>query len=310
MTRAPSVAARLGPCASDGVLILDGAMGSELERRGVPMDAHAWCGLANLTAIDAVRAIHEENIAAGADVITTNTFMSGPGPMHRAGVGDRFAEGIRNAARAATQAVRSADRPVAIAGSVSCENWAEPRAGSRFRDDYALQIDLLAESGVDLIALEMVTDEPHGRPALEAALASGLPVWVGFSMRRAANAYETLPTIDEMRTVVGELIVPEIDAVTVMHTDVLDASDSLSMVRTLWDGPLGVYPHHGVWSEPNWTYLDMDPDELVSHARGWLAQGISILGVCCGLSARHVAALRAATGHIIAGETATERGER
>jgi S-methylmethionine-dependent homocysteine/selenocysteine methylase len=277
-----SSAAVLGPRAAGAVVMLDGAMGTELERRGVPMDADAWCGLANLTAIDTVRAIHDENIAAGADVITTNTFMSGPGPMDRA--------------RVATEAAQSADRPIAIAGSVSCETWAEPRAGRRLRDDYALQIDLLAESGVDLIALEMVTDEAHGSEALEAALTSGLPVWVGFSMRRAANTYETLPTIDEVRTVAERLIVPELDAVTVMHTDVVDASDSLSMIRTLWDGPLGVYPHHGVWSEPNWTYLEMEPSKLVDHARVWLDQGVDILGVCCGLTAHHVAALRAAAG--------------
>src|SRR5262249_29139876 len=154
-----------------------------------------WCGLANLSAVDAVRSIHDENIAAGVDVITTNTFMSGPGPMDRAGAGERFAEGIRNAARVAMQAAQRADRPVAIAGSLSCQTWAEPGTGRRLRDEYSRQIDLLAESGVDLIVLEMVTDEAHGAPALEAALASGLAVWVGFSMRRAANTSETLPTV-------------------------------------------------------------------------------------------------------------------
>jgi S-methylmethionine-dependent homocysteine/selenocysteine methylase len=296
VTGSSRLAAVLGPRADGEVVILDGAMGTELERRGVPMDADAWCGLANLTAIDTVRSIHDENIAAGADVITTNTFMSGPGPMDRAGESGRFAEGIGNAVRVATEAVQSAGRPVAVAGSVSCETWAEPRAGQRLRDDYALQIDLLAESGVDLIALEMVTDEAHGSAALEAALASGLPVWMGFSMRRAANPYETLPTVDEARTLAERLIVPEIDAVTVMHTDVLDASEALSMIQALWNGPLGVYPHHGVWSEPNWTYLNMQPDELVEHARVWLDQGVDILGVCCGLTAHHVAALRAAAG--------------
>lgn len=296
MTGVSSFDAVLGPRAASTVVILDGAMGTELERRGVSMDADAWCGLANLTAIDTVRAIHDDNIAAGADVITTNTFMSGPGPMDRAGAGDSFAHGIRNAARAAMEAVQSADHPVAIAGSVSCQTWAEPRAGRRLRDEYARQIDLLAESGVDLIALEMVSEEAHGAPALGAALASGLPVWVGFSMRRASNTFETLPTVDEVRTVADRLIVPEMDAVTVMHTDVVDASEGLSMVRTLWDGPLGVYPHHGVWSEPNWTYLDMEPDELFRYARGWLDQGVGILGACCGLTARHVAALRVAAG--------------
>jgi methionine synthase I (cobalamin-dependent) len=294
VTGASTFDAVLGKRAAGTVAILDGAMGTELERRGVPMDAAAWCGLANLTALDQVRAIHDENIAAGADVITTNTFMSGPGPMERAGAGDRFADGIRNAARVAREAAGNADRPVAIAGSVSCETWAEPRAGKRLRDDYALQIDLLAECGVDVIALEMITGEERGGPALEAALATGLPVWAGFSMRRAENAYETLPTIDEVRAVAERLIVGELDAVTIMHTDVVDAADSLSMVRTVWEGTLGVYPHHGVWSEPNWTYLDMEPDELVGHAQRWLDQGVGILGVCCGLTARHVAALRAA----------------
>jgi homocysteine S-methyltransferase len=294
MTGASTFDAVLDARAGGTVTILDGAMGTELERSGVPMDAAAWCGLANLTAADQVRAIHDENLAAGADVITTNTFMSGPGPMDRAGAGDRFAEGIRNAARVALGAAASVDRQVAVAGAVSCESWAEPRAGKRLRDDYALQVDLLAECGVDLIALEMVTGEERGGPALEAALATGLPVWLGFSMRRANNVYESLPTIEEIRAVAERLIVPELDAVTVMHTEVVDAADSLAMMRTVWDGPLGVYPHHGVWSEPNWTYLDMEPDELVGYARGWLDQGVSILGVCCGLSARHVAALRSA----------------
>jgi S-methylmethionine-dependent homocysteine/selenocysteine methylase len=286
----------LEPRAAGDVVILDGAMGTELERRGVAMDAAAWCGLANLSAIDHVRAIHDENIASGADVITTNTFMSGPGPMDRAGAGDRFAEGIREAARVAGEAAAAAERPIAIAGSVSCEVWAAPRAGRRLRDDYALQVDLLAESGVDLIALEMVTDEGRGAPALEAALATGLPVWVGFSMRRPSDPDATLPTVEEMPPIANRLLVPEIDAVNVMHTDVLDAAESLAMMRTLWDGPLGVYPHHGLWSEPNWTYLDIDTGDLVEHARGWLEQGVSILGVCCGLTARHVAALRAAAG--------------
>ena len=294
MTGVSTFDAVLGARAAGAVTILDGAIGTELERRGVPMDAAAWCGLANLTALDQVRAVHDENIAAGADVITTNTFMSGPGPMERAGAGDRFAEGIRNAARVAKEAADTAGRPVAIAGSVSCETWAEPRAGKRLRDDYAMQIDLLAECGVDLIALEMVTDEQHGAPALDAALATRLPVWIGFSMRRAENAHETLPTIDEIRGVAEHLIVPELDAVTVMHTDVVDAADGLSTMRTLWEGPLGVYPHHGIWSEPNWTYLELEPDELVAYAQDWLDLGVGLLGGCCGLTPGHIAALRAA----------------
>jgi S-methylmethionine-dependent homocysteine/selenocysteine methylase len=283
--------------ATGGIVILDGAMGTELEASGIPMDSHAWCGLANLTHLDQVRGIHEDNIRAGADVVTTNTFMSGVGPMRRAGVSDRFEEGIRSAVRAAQQAVeQTALRPVAIAGCLSCRPWGASAAredAGRLRADYARQIDLLAEAGVDIIALEMVTDPALAGPALEAALDTGLPVWLGLSMRTASNSYQTLPTIEQARKVAQTLICDELDAVNIMHTDIDDVSDGVAMVRSLSDGRLGVYPHHGQWSAPNWTYLDLEPDLLAQHAEAWIAQGAAMLGGCCGLTARHVAVLRA-----------------
>ena len=249
------------------IVVLDGAMGTELERSGIPMDSHAWCGLANLTHLDQVRRIHEDNIRAGADVVTTNTFMSGVGPMRRAGVADRFEEGVRSAVRAAQQAVeQTAQRPVVIAGCLSCRPWgasgAAEKAG-RLREDYARQIDLLAESGVDVIALEMVTDPALAGPALEAALDNGLPVWLGLSMRTVGNSYKTLPTIEQARKVAQTLICDPLDAVNIMHTDIDDVSDGLAMVSSLWDGQIGVYPHHGQWSAPNWTSLDLE--RICSH---------------------------------------------
>jgi len=62
--------------AGGGVVILDGATGTELERRGVPMDGQAWSATANLTHPDVVRSVHEDYIRAGADVIITNTFAT------------------------------------------------------------------------------------------------------------------------------------------------------------------------------------------------------------------------------------------
>jgi S-methylmethionine-dependent homocysteine/selenocysteine methylase len=283
--------------AAGKIVILDGAMGTELEARGVPMDSHAWCGLANLTHLDKVRGIHEDNIRAGADVVTTNTFMSGIGPMRRAGAADRFEEGIRSAVRAAQQAVdQTAQRPVVIAGCLSCRPWgasAEPENTGRLRVDYARQINLLVASGVDVIALEMVTDPALARPALDAALDTGLPVWLGLSMRTASNSYETLPTIEQAREVAQTLICDRLDAVNIMHTDIDDVSDAIAMVSSLWNGQLGVYPHHGQWSPPNWTYLDLEPELLAQHAEAWIAEGAGMLGGCCGLTAQHVAVLRA-----------------
>jgi S-methylmethionine-dependent homocysteine/selenocysteine methylase len=286
--------------ADGGIVVLDGAMGTELEARGVPMDDHAWCGLANLAQPDLVRAIHEDHIRAGADVVITNTFMSGIGPMQRAGAGDRFAEGIDNAVRAAHEAVQAvAERPVAIAGSVAATLWAAPEADGEggLRSGYARQIDRLAERGVDVIALEMVTDLRFAVPAIQAALASDLPVWLGLSMctpGRTDGDYDSLPEIDEARAVAEACLTPALDAVTVMHTDIDDVAAGLEMLALLWSGAVGVYPHRGRWLRPHWGFVDIDPEQLVGLAQTWVTLGARMLGGCCGLRTHHVAALRAA----------------
>ena len=74
------------------IVILDGAIGSELEKRGVVMDDDAWCGRAMLSDPDVVRTLHDDYIAAGADVITTNTFGTNRFALEPAGLNDRFDE--------------------------------------------------------------------------------------------------------------------------------------------------------------------------------------------------------------------------
>lgn len=289
-----------------GVAVIDGAMGTELEARGAAMDDAAWCGLANLREPELVRAVHEDHIRAGADVVITNTFMSGLGPMRRAGAGDdEFELGIRNAVAAAREAVaRAASWPVAIAGSIGATQWGQPPVDpaldasepAQLQAGYLRQARLLADLGVDLLALEMVTDTERGRAAVDAALQTGLPVWLGLSMRapdRDAGEYDTLPDIEPGgRTVADACIRDGLAAVTVMHTEIDDVDGALAMLRPRWKGTLGVYPHHGRWSKPHWVFEDVPVDQLCRRAEEWLAQGVRLLGGCCGLRARHVAALR------------------
>jgi homocysteine S-methyltransferase len=78
--------------AGGDVVILDGATGTELERRGVPMDGQAWSATANLTHPDVVRSVHEDYIRAGADVIITNTFATARSLLDAAGLGERVVE--------------------------------------------------------------------------------------------------------------------------------------------------------------------------------------------------------------------------
>jgi methionine synthase I (cobalamin-dependent) len=228
------------------LVVIDGGMGSELEAQGATMDHHAWSGLVNLTDPALVRRVHEDYVAAGADVLITNTFMSGTGPMERAGAGERFELANRTAVRVAREAAVTAERPIAIAGSVAVDRLGAPETASggaapdgdqyrRLRDGYARQIEVLAAEGVDLIALEMVDHPRYAEPAVEAAL---------------------------------------------------------GLVGESWDGPLGAYPHHGVWLRPSWQFLDLPAERLVELARRWRTGGVGMIGGCCGIGPRHIAALR------------------
>src|SRR5581483_7255193 len=117
MSVAEALAARLR---AGEIVVVDGGMGSEIGANGVSTAGPAWSAVANLEQPELVQKVHEDFIRAGADVVITNTFSAGRMAMGRAGLGDRIAEANRNAVAAAQRARESAaDRPVAIAGSIS-----------------------------------------------------------------------------------------------------------------------------------------------------------------------------------------------
>ena len=107
---------------SGEVVMLDGAVGTQLEDMGVPMHPVAWCAPANYTHPDTVELMHERYIRAGAEVITTNTFSTVRPRLEGAGFGDKVQEINIRAVRLAQQArdrAASEDRPVYIAGSLA-----------------------------------------------------------------------------------------------------------------------------------------------------------------------------------------------
>ena len=184
---------------ADGhIVILDGGTGTELERRGVPMDADAWCGAAALRYLDVLEKVHCDYIAVGAEIITANTFASSPLMLRAAGLGDRFEEINRAAVQAALRAREACGKPnVLVAGSLSHMvpagggSWrSDPSrlpSANELRDGLEALAELLAAEGCDLILLEMMHHPDRMASAFEAALSVGLPVWAGFSVRRGTG---------------------------------------------------------------------------------------------------------------------------
>ncbi len=284
------------------LVIIDGGVGSELARRGVPMSNAAWSGTAVLAHASIVTAVHLDYVRAGADVIIVNTFGSARFMLEAAGVGDRFESVNRAAVQCARRArIASGNHDVAIAGSMSnlppnfdVAGYPPPAREQRDYDELAA---LLAAADVDLIALEMVQEPKHGSRALAAAKATGLPVWLGISVDR--NGRGDLVGFDRHRVPLGATLDALLrfapDVVNIMHSPLQVIDDAIVAVRRVWNGPLGVYPEIPYSTAPVWQCAaDGTPERLVAHARGWVAAGVSLVGGCCGTGPEHIRALSVA----------------
>jgi homocysteine S-methyltransferase len=281
---------------SRGTLVLDGAAGSELRRRGMPLDPLVWSALAPLTHYELLRAIHSDYIAAGADVVTTSTFATTRFVLEAAGRGDDFAAVNARAVGAAREARDASGREVAIAGSISClPPGFDVQAYPDENEESAAYLELaeaLAEAGADLLLLEMMQETRHAPLACAAASTIGLPVWLGVSCRVGAGGALVgfdFPLVP-LATTLDALLPYGPDAIAVMHSPVAAVSPALNEIAARSSVPLGAYPEIGDGTAATETVA---PAELAAHARGWLAGGARIVGGCCGTQPKHIRALAA-----------------
>ena len=289
-----------------GIVILDGGTGSELGRRGVSMDPQAWCGRASLHNVHVLQAIHLDYIAAGADIITANTYASSRLMLGPAGLADQFEEINRNAIAAARRARADSGRDdVLIAGSLSqmcpfVSGSAQPdltRAPPRaeMAAGFGELAQFIRDEGCDLILLEMMYYPERIGLVFEAAMATGLPVWAGFSARRSEGG-RLLSFAPEREVLFAELIRPldtfDVAVAGVMHTRSDIIGDALDVVRGVFAKPLMAYPDSGYFAMPEWRFEDIiPPAQLQRFALDWIERGAQVLGGCCGLSPEHIAAL-------------------
>jgi homocysteine S-methyltransferase len=283
-------------------IILDGGTGTDIQRRGAPMSGETWCAEVNLTHPDIVRAVHEDYIRAGADIITANTFASSALSFNHYGRDDDLLKIDAAAVAIAKQA--AAGKPVAVAGSVSTMRPVEPGTDrtlkdrewpeAQARDLFRRKVENLKRAGVDLLMMEMMRDVDYSVYATEAAIATGLPVWVGISVERGEGGKLVgFGREDQLfDNVAKRLAITKPSVISIMHTSPNDTDEALQILRKYWDGPIGTYPESGYFKMPDWQFIDIiSPEELVAKSRAWQAQGATIFGGCCGVGPDHIAAL-------------------
>ncbi|MSP81481.1 MAG: homocysteine S-methyltransferase family protein [Alphaproteobacteria bacterium] len=302
------------------VIILDGAIGTQLQKMGVPMSGTAWAATALNTHPYTVRQMHENYIKAGADVITVNTYSAARHNLVPIGLGDVTRElNLRAVILAQEARDRCAkDRPVYIAGAVSNYGlvtgsernvkgyhhfldrvpWTEEASQANLRE----QAEILAEAGVDLILAEPTGGSTHRRWVIEACVATGLPVWMGFKCHQDSAGgvpkvgYQSEePFADKF----AELAALGGKVVNVFHSPISATNAALPIVKSKWKGPIGIYPeaerhdYVAVYKDVNES-TTIAPENFVTQAKQWVAQGVQVIGGCCGIELEYIRPLREA----------------
>jgi homocysteine S-methyltransferase len=300
------------------VLILDGALATELERRGADLNDPLWSAKCLLEHPNLIRAVHLDYLMAGADIVTTATYQA-----TFEGFGAR---GIEH-----EEAARSMCDAVDLAIAARDEFWFEPLRrverlrplvaasvgpygamladGSEYRGRYAIsdrglaafhrpRLEVLAGSGADLLAFETI---PSLREALVLAQLleehPAMTAWISFSCRDGAHDCEGDP-ISECAAALRSH--PQIAAVGVNCSRPEYIHELLCGMRAHTDKPLIAYPNSGeAYDASTKSWSGACAIKPADEALAWYRAGARLIGGCCRTTPQDVAALRAVARSVI-----------
>ena len=286
---------------SHPLVVLDGALATELEARGCDLRDPLWSARVLLEAPELIRQVHADYFAAGADVAITASYQATFAGFARRGLdAQRAAELMRLAVRLAAEArdafwadeANRAGRPRPLVAASVGPYGAFLADGSEYTGDYGLSEDelvafhrprmaVLAGAGADLLACETIPCLAEAR-ALARLLAEFLRqrAWLSFSARDDAHTCHGEP--------IGECAAwldgcEQVLAIGVNCTAPRHIAGLVRAIRAATRKPILVYPNSGeaylagenAWDGPSET------DDLAAQAREWHAYGAQLIGGCC-----------------------------
>jgi len=276
-------------------ILLNAATGTELQRRGADTRLPLWSARALADAPDLVRAIHREEVAAGAEVVTANTFRTHRRTLAKGGLAERSRELTALAVRLAREASGAAGRDVFVAGSVApLEDCYRPDLvpeDSALEREHDEQAESLAAAGVDLLLLETHNTVRELIAAARAARTTGLP----FAASMVTDGNGRLLSGEAIEDAVRELEPLDPDVLSINCVPAGKLGADLGRLSAAAPGvPLAAYGNLGLPADDRgWAFTgELSPEAYAELARGWLALGARIVGGCCGTRPAHTAALR------------------
>ncbi len=289
------------------VLILDGATGSELQRRGVDVNRGSvsgklgvWSAAANLDAPDVVRRVHEDYLRVGAEIITSNNFYTSRGMLAMIQEEDRWEEYTRRGGELAVEARNAVNPKAYVAGGIA------PPYTKDLHRQFEEQSRVLAAAGVDFMLPEYlggdsVIESPLADcvTAVDACATAGLPVFLGVCLLQKNGKMLGGETMAELA---AALRGHPVEGIFLMCSYPEGITAALPHLREAYDGPIGAYAHLGYDENPNYgrtpdePYFNIEergytPERYAEFARGWKKAGAQVIGGCCATGPDHVAAV-------------------
>ena len=285
---------------SGSIVLLNGATGTELEKRGIPQLENAWNGGGALSHPEILKNLYKEYVQSGAGVLITNTFATNKHVLQAAEQGHKFVEYNETAVHLAQMACSELKRDdVLIAGGISYWTFTDAFPNSRqLHKNVYEQSKIIADAGADLLTLEMMTDIDQMFTTYEAAKKVGLPVWIGLSCERDAHGHVRLLESSTGRLGRGESLQEavraiskdEVDVINIMHTKVEFVDNCLDVLDQEWRGLVGVYAHSGRMVGSQWAFDEViSKEDYAISAERWLRRGVNLIGGCCGIGVDHMA---------------------
>ena len=285
---------------SKRILILDGAMGTMLQRKGLQGNSESF----NLTNPETIAEIHNEYIEAGADIITTNSFSASSISQSEYNLSEKAGQMAEAAARIARKAADEAPRKIWVAGSVGPTSKSlslaqnindpvfRPYSFDEMAEAFEVQIRGLVKGGVDLLLFETCFDALNTKAALYAIRhipeASDIPIMISASMSDRSG-----------RTLTGQTM--EAFYRSVQHCSPLSFGLNCSLgaeemipliaeVASFATCAVSCYPNAGLPNEMG--EYDETPSQMAESVRKMaLAGSVNIVGGCCGTTPEHIKAV-------------------
>ncbi len=284
-------------------LLLDGATGSELDRRAVDTSLPLWSARALLTAPEVLYQIHTDYLRAGAEIITSNTFRTHRRTLARAGLGERAEALTHQAVALARQAAANftAGGPRFVAGSLSpLEDCYSPHLvppPAECDREHTEMAGWLAAAGADLILVETMNTIREAAAATRAARATGLPVLTSFVCTSDGRLFSGETVTEAVRAIaplggIGLLI--NCTPTPTILEPFRELRAALARQTSHHPPILGLYANIGhTDTVKGWeTTAEVTPLEHARLAANWLKLGANLIGGCCGTTPGHIAAVR------------------